>query len=693
MRLLFLIIAWLSLPLPAAAQTPGPSSDAAAAAEIDKAGAHLHDIAPGPHSASLSDDELRARLADIPPIQASLTAALGPLTARLRDVDARLAQLGPPPAAGQPEPAETAATRKALLLMRGTLDGQVKEGKLLTVVAAQTGAALGDQLRQNLQTRLWTRSRSVLDPDLFGSLGAALPQMGERVAAIADSQAAAIAKAAHRWQGALSLAAGVLVALFLLFPAKPLLDRLGYQRRTPDASPTRLRQSSLALWSVLVAILRPVLALFALRAGLEGAGALRPDFDVVLLEIIRAVAAVAALHSLGRALLSPGHSAWRLAPLPDGLVARLAPFPLLIALTGGLALFVSHLDAALGGIIATSVAGERVTVTLEIAAVGAALWTATRWHAAPVAESPDAAARSGESRVPWVLATLAAWLALVVALGAVLLGYLALATLLMRETIWIAAVLGMLFLALLFFDDVFSAVLSRSTRLGRLLRDGLGTADESIEHFAVLLSGASRLAVLAAGWALILLPAGASPGDLVARVTTGQAVIKIGQVSVSPGAIVGSIVLFAIGMFATRATRGWLENRYLPKTRMDVGVRTSVSALFSYLGVAIALVLAFAYLGLSFSQITLFASALSVGIGFGLQSIISNFVSGLILLVERPVKVGDWVAIGDLQGDVKAINIRATEINMLDRSLLIVPNSDLVTKAVRNVTHGAPWAG
>jgi len=95
-----------------------------------------------------------------------------------------------------------------------------------------------------------------------------------------------------------------------------------------------------------------------------------------------------------------------------------------------------------------------------------------------------------------------------------------------------------------------------------------------------------------------------------------------------------------------------------------------------------------AYLGLSLDRIALFASALSVGIGFGLQAVIGNFVSGLILLAERPVKVGDWIAIGDQEGDVKRINIRATEIEMGDRSKLIVPNSDLISKTVRNVTRG-----
>ena len=100
--------------------------------------------------------------------------------------------------------------------------------------------------------------------------------------------------------------------------------------------------------------------------------------------------------------------------------------------------------------------------------------------------------------------------------------------------------------------------------------------------------------------------------------------------------------------------------------------------------------MASAYLGLHLTQVTLIASALSVGIGFGLQAVVQNFVSGLILLVERPVKVGDWVALGDIEGDIRRINVRATEIQMGDRSTMIVADSELITKTVRNVTWGAP---
>ena len=95
-------------------------------------------------------------------------------------------------------------------------------------------------------------------------------------------------------------------------------------------------------------------------------------------------------------------------------------------------------------------------------------------------------------------------------------------------------------------------------------------------------------------------------------------------------------------------------------------------------------------LGIGIQQIGLVVGALSVGIGFGLQAITQNFISGLILLAERPVKIGDWVRVGDFEGDVQRISVRATEIRVADRSTVIVPNSELITKPLRNMTLANP---
>lgn len=113
----------------------------------------------------------------------------------------------------------------------------------------------------------------------------------------------------------------------------------------------------------------------------------------------------------------------------------------------------------------------------------------------------------------------------------------------------------------------------------------------------------------------------------------------------------------------------------------------SLAAGIGYLGVVLAAALAVIVMGIDLTNLALVAGALSVGIGFGLQNVVNNFVSGIIILLERPLKVGDWVIINDKEGLVKQINIRATEIETFQRASIIVPNADIVSNYLINLTH------
>ena len=149
-----------------------------------------------------------------------------------------------------------------------------------------------------------------------------------------------------------------------------------------------------------------------------------------------------------------------------------------------------------------------------------------------------------------------------------------------------------------------------------------------------------------------------------------------------------ALLLFVGGLFALRIVKRWLSERLLPETNMDAGMRASLVTLVGYLGFVLLAMLVMSTLRINLTSLTWVVSALSVGIGFGLQAIVQNFISGLILLTERPVKVGDWVSLGGVEGDIRRINVRATEIQMGDRSTVIVPNSQFISQTVRNVTMG-----
>ena len=129
-----------------------------------------------------------------------------------------------------------------------------------------------------------------------------------------------------------------------------------------------------------------------------------------------------------------------------------------------------------------------------------------------------------------------------------------------------------------------------------------------------------------------------------------------------------------------------LDQRILRRARVDSGTRNSLRTGTGYVGVVVAILVGLLGMGIDLSKLALIAGALSIGLGFGLQTIANNFVSGLILLIERPVKVGDWVAVGTNEGIVKRISVRATEIETFQRSSVLVPNSELISQAVVNWT-------
>lgn len=159
---------------------------------------------------------------------------------------------------------------------------------------------------------------------------------------------------------------------------------------------------------------------------------------------------------------------------------------------------------------------------------------------------------------------------------------------------------------------------------------------------------------------------------------------QIGQFRLVPGKVLLALAIFS--MLWTLATwfKGRLEDTWLVRAQVAPGSREMLGTVTGYAGFALAILLGLSVAGVDFSGLAIVAGALSVGIGFGLQNIVNNFVSGLILLFERPIKRGDWIVVGQTEGYVKKISVRSTVIQTFDRADVIVPNSELISSQVIN---------
>ena len=674
--------------LPAHAQDPAPEPTDPAKL-LDLARTELKATQPKPGK-ELTTEDLGDIKDKVERVRTRIDQALSALQPRLDDAKTRLAQLGTPQADVKETP-EVAQLRAQLGREVATIDGQVKvandlagqaESTLRHATAAQRlqlSARLGERVPSLLQSGFWRalRTDSAADLERARVFGAELGALWASVPA-----------------GAWTIfVAAVAAWLVLCLGARRLTARLCATRIPPG----RLRRSLYAVSEVVLRTLRPGLIahglVLTLTASLVDGAPDGPDSLAQWLDTVEMIVWFGGfIAGLGAALLMARKPSWRLLPVPDLAASRLAWLPRTLAA----AVVLGWLSSRTAATLDLSPSGNGAVQTLAsltfVAVLGAAIAQLRRHAGAP---QDPAAADAGTGSHPaltirplWLsVLRAAAWLTLVGATLALLTGFVSLAMFVLNQVVWGLIVIGGAYLLTVLVDDLFMTLLAPSL-LPAPDGDDAPAPPRTREQTALLLSAVCRVSIAFFALLLLLAPYGEGPMDLVRRSGSLQDGLTIGTLQLNPIKLLQALAVLFVGLAAVRLLKGWLSERYMPTTRMDVGMRSSTTTLFGYVGTVAAIAAALTAVGFSLQSVAWVASALSVGIGFGLQSIVQNFVSGLILLAERPVKVGDWVSLSGVEGDIRRISVRATEIQMGDRSTVIVPNSEFITKIVRNVTYG-----
>lgn len=607
------------------------------------------------------------------------------LQAQLTATQTKLAQLAlVTDAGGAPVQARFQKTR--LEKRRVPLDNDVRRGRQLAADTARLIAETQSSPTDLLVEQLSTRVPSPISQTFWRAIANEVPQDIRRYGLLSDVEADAIADA--RMGGMWALVLGLAGALCIMIPLRLWLRGLGRRVMLDHAPSNRLRKSGQAAWIVVSGTLLPGVAAACAVTGVHSAGLLAPAWEPLGDALVRASAVAGLICGLGSALLMRRQPQWRLLPVADDTARALRPWTWVAAAVVFATVLLDAVRSAAGLGPALRIGNNALIATTHVVfAIGLLLWIG---HVRLRAIAKGDALDDGAGETGTALGASVAWIATIGAAGALLIGYVGLAILLARLLIWLPVMLATITIALLLADDLATGMVSQRSALGRGLHRGFGIRASLIDQAGVFLSAILRILLVLVGLTLATGPFGSNIGSLFDQLGQIANGVTIGEVTISPGAVLRSVAVLVTGLFVARLVQGWLTNRYLPVTELDAGARNSVATVARYLTSILVCLWALASLGIGIERIALLLSALSVGIGFGLQAITQNFVSGLILLFERPVKIGDLIRIGDQEGDVRKISVRATEIQIADRSTLIVPNSELITKTVRNMTLADP---
>jgi potassium-dependent mechanosensitive channel len=623
-------------------------------------------------------DQLNQRRREVEDLRSQALAAQDELRTPLAERQQQLARLGPDREAEDPAIAGERARLNAALRRLEAARAQLN---LVGLEADQLIARIGARQRDEFVGRLLQPSRSLLDPRMWFDGFAATPLFVSRLGA--QLNAWWTSRSPDR---PLSGPASLLAIAVLYVAAGLVLMRLWgkWLRRPPsEVEPDQLRK----LWRAVGLVAGSAAVVLSLQwlAGvvLAQSAAAEPRFERLLAGLGGAFTVTVILVALAAAIAAPRSPQWRLVALDDRRAAHMFHFAAAASLILAINMAVQSISQASYVPIEFTI-GRSATIAVLLIVTIAGLLVATR----PPAEDDAPAEPDRVTLFSWTRYLVQViWLVLLVSAAALVFGHIALAHHLMTRLVPTAAVVAGLVLLHHLADKAVESGLVRQSAAGRLLRSTFALGERSISRLGLAISALADVGIVLIGVPLILGLWAVTWIDLRGFGATIFYGFQVGDIIIDPASITLAVAVLVVGLIAARLFTFWLDRRVLARTQLNPGVRDSIRTGTNYAAVFIAALVAISAAGVQFTHIAIVAGALGIGIGFGLQSIVNNFVSGLILLVERPIKVGDWIKVQGGEGTVKRINVRSTEIETFDRCSIIVPNSSLISESVSNWTH------
>jgi small-conductance mechanosensitive channel len=644
---------------------------AAAAAGLDAIKSAIDDIEKNVDAAQTEEGlaELKRRLA---PMRGQLNDRLAQLDPRLKQIDQRVGQLGAPP--DNPEDPTIAAERLRLAAQRGDIEGAVKQAKLLVDRTVELDERISQRRRELFTGRVFARSAGLLDPAFWNDLAESVPAELSGLAGMLP-----LWGTYARSNGGVGSAVAALPIVAALGGAAWLVVR--WRRRLTSVPTPRRFDKALAAMIILGTGTATTPALIAATVLVLRNFGLMPH-PVVDIGFGLAAATLAAGFGRGVAiaLFAPGEGARRIIAFEDHEAESYAFHLIWASRVFGVAVFLNVVHRVLGSPVAPIVATGVLLAIAILAITFHQLWRSAQ---ADFRVAPDGAASTWRAWFRGVL-----WLVGIAIAAALATGYVGFAVFLAGRALAVVGLGGAVAIGAVFIDALLTEVLSAETPIGGKIAAAFGLTPRGLDLVETLASAILRLVIIVLAVLLVLSFSGIFAEDFFSVFQRATSDYMIGGINLSPTAILSALAVLVVGGLAIRAAQRWLATKFLPRTGLDAGLQNSILALFGY-GTLIAVVaLALGALGIDLQKIALIAGALSVGIGFGLQAVVSNFISGLILLAERSIRVGDWVVVKNEEGWVRRISIRATEIETFDRASVIIPNQEFITGVVKNWTHG-----